>query len=166
MEKSEGQLLRGNTMLPREDAPTYSDLGTNKMQASREQLVKKAFDEDGVLDICAELIDKDQIPTFSYFLRLAKQHTAIKFAVRRLAVHVAQVGGVLVVAKSKVKHGEWLGWLAENCSEITDRTARRYMATYDKGAKLPDWTLMSDLTPMQAYKALGIVRDADRKSVV
>ena len=35
------------------------------------------------------------------------------------------------------------------------------MATYDKGTKLADWTLMSDLTPMQAYKELGIVRDAN-----
>ena len=59
-------------MQPPDDKPTYSDLGIDKTSASREQLVEKAFDEDRILDICAELIDKDQVPTFSYFLRLAK----------------------------------------------------------------------------------------------
>lgn len=65
----------GSTMLPISDTPTYSELGIDKTSASREQLVKRAFDEDRILDICAELIDKDQVPTFSYFLRLAKQQT-------------------------------------------------------------------------------------------
>lgn len=88
-------------------------------------------------------------------------HSAIKFAVRRLAVHVAQVGAFLVVAKSKVKHGEWLDWLAENCSEITVRTAQRYIGMYEKLSVHPNTTLVSYLTPLQAYKALGIVRDAN-----
>jgi len=73
MEKNEGgRPETGNNVLPVDDALTYADLGINKMQASREQLVKKAFDEDRILDTCAELIDKDQVPTFSYFLRIAK----------------------------------------------------------------------------------------------
>ena len=109
----------------------------------------------------------ESVPLDELAIWINTGHAAIKFAVRRLAVHVAQVGAFLVAAKSKVKHGEWLDWLAENCSEIADRTARRYMATYDKGVKLGDWTLLSDLTPMQAYKALGIVRDAnDRTEII
>jgi hypothetical protein len=86
-------------------------------------------------------------------------HAAIKFAVRRLAVHVAQVGAFLVAAKGNVKHGEWLDWLAENCSEITVRTAQRYIGMYEKLSVHPNTTLVSHLTPMQAYKALGIVRE-------
>ena len=75
MEKNEGAMgVPGNehslVQLHDVTTPTYSDLGINKMQASREQLVKKAFDEDRILDICAELIDKDQVPMFSYFLNI------------------------------------------------------------------------------------------------
>ena len=91
-------------------------------------------------------------------------HSAIKFAVRRLAVHVAQVGAFLVVAKSKVKHGEWLDWLAENCPEISHDTATRYVKTYHGLRGLvndSNYALVRNLTPMQAYKALGIVRDAN-----
>ena len=59
MEKNEGgRPETGNNVLPVDDALTYADLGINKMQASREQLVKKAFDEDRILDTCAELIAK------------------------------------------------------------------------------------------------------------
>ena len=83
---------------------------------------------------------------------------------RRLAVHVAQVGAFLVVAKSKVKHGEWLDWLAENCPEISHDTATRYVKTYHGLRGLvndSNYALVRNLTPMQAYKALGIVRDAN-----
>ena len=54
---------------------------------------------------------------------------------RRLAIHVAQVGGWLIAAKDKCEHGEWLDWLAENCPEISHDTASRYMKLYEKAAK-------------------------------
>ena len=55
MEKNEGAMgVPGNehslVQLHDVTTPTYADLGINKMQASREQLVKKAFDEDRILD--------------------------------------------------------------------------------------------------------------------
>jgi hypothetical protein len=37
-------------------------------------------------------------------------------------------GKDLIEAKGKVKHGEWEGWLQTHCPNISDRTARRYMA--------------------------------------
>ena len=40
-------------------------------------------------------------------------------------------------------------------------TAQRYIGMYEKLSVHPNTTLMSYLTPMQAYKALGIVRDAN-----
>lgn len=84
-------------------------------------------------------------------------HAAIKMAVRRLAVHVAQVGAFLVAAKNKCEHGEWLDWLEVNCPEITVKTVQRYMALYEKGKSKT--TLLSHLTPVQAYRHLGIVKD-------
>jgi len=78
MEKNEGgRPETGSTLQPVIDTPTYSELGIDKTSASREQLIKRAFDEERILDICAELIDKDQVPTFSYFLRLAKHQTHV-----------------------------------------------------------------------------------------
>lgn len=87
-------------------------------------------------------------------------HVAIKMAVRRLAIHVAQVGAWLVAAKDKCQHGEWLPWLAENCPEISDRTVRRYMELYNRA--ISNRSVMSDLrnmTPHQGYQYLGIVKD-------
>ena len=63
------------------------------------------------------------------------------------------------MAKSKVNHGEWLDWLAENCSEISERTHNNYVRLYNVHQANPQ--LIADLTPMQAYKALGVVRDAN-----
>jgi hypothetical protein len=37
-----------------------------------------------------------------------------------------QVGELLIEAKGKVKHGEWLAWVEKNC-EFSERTARTYM---------------------------------------
>jgi phage N-6-adenine-methyltransferase len=84
-------------------------------------------------------------------------HQGLQVATRRLAVHVAQVGAWLTAAKAKCQHGEWLPWLADNCPEITRRTATRYMQLYERAAS--NGTLMSHLTPTQAYKALGVVRN-------
>jgi len=86
-------------------------------------------------------------------------HAAIKMAVRRLAIHVAQVGAFLVAAKDKCQHGEWLPWLAENCPEISHDTATRYMKTYDKMLDESNYARMRNLTPTQAYRELGIVKD-------
>jgi len=40
MEKNKGGLLRGNTMLPRENTPKLKDLGIHKMQSVRWQIAK------------------------------------------------------------------------------------------------------------------------------
>ena len=39
-------------------------------------------------------------------------------------------------------------------------TAQRYIGMYEKLSVHPNYALVRNLTPMQAYKALGIVRDA------
>jgi N6-adenosine-specific RNA methylase IME4 len=108
----------------------------------------------------AEIQHADDFACFSLD-DLAQQindgHQAIRFSVRRLAVHVAQVGAWLTAAKAKCQHGEWLPWLADNCPEITRMTANNYMRLYDKAVSNVNFIL--HLTPTQAYKALGVVRD-------
>ena len=51
MEKNRGtqnQLTGGSIVQPLDDTPTYSELGIDKTAASREQLVKRAFNEDRI----------------------------------------------------------------------------------------------------------------------
>ena len=72
MDKQHGARPPDNAGLQGATPLTYSELGIDKTSVAREQLVKRAFDEERILDICAELIDKDQVPMFSYFLRIAK----------------------------------------------------------------------------------------------
>lgn len=93
---------------------------------------------------------------------------SIKMAVRRLAIHVAQVGAWLVAAKDKCQHGEWLPWLAENCPEISERTHNKYVATYKTLEANPHLSAdLRNMTPHQAYRELGIVKDpTDPETVV
>lgn len=72
-----------------------------------------------------------------------------------LAVSKAmECGQLLLQQKQSIGHGSWLGWIDTNLPEITDRTARRYMA-------LAKRTHVSDLndsaTVRQAYLATGIL---------
>ena len=90
-------------------------------------------------------------------------HQAIRFSVRRLAGHVAQMGAWLTAAKAKCQHGEWLPWLADNCSEVTERTVQKYMSVYQKIVSNTNLSSHLDavnkMSPTQAYRALGVVRD-------
>lgn len=71
MDKAEGQLLRGNTMLPREDIPTYAELGIEKMQASRWQYIYDlpAVEFDAYIK---GVLDSEEELTSAHVLRLAK----------------------------------------------------------------------------------------------
>jgi Protein of unknown function (DUF3102) len=41
-------------------------------------------------------------------------------------MHVMAAGDLLIAAKSQLKHGQWLPWLAEHCA-MPERTAQLYM---------------------------------------
>jgi hypothetical protein len=64
------------------------------------------------------------------------------------------LGTKLAEAKKLVGHGNWSEWLARHCSEISERTARRYIA-------LANRSHVSDLEKhkslRQAYLAVGIL---------
>jgi hypothetical protein len=49
---------------------------------------------------------------------------------RRLeqAKTVGEAGDLLLKAKAKLPHGQWLAWLAENVTRFPGRTARRYVS--------------------------------------
>ena len=125
---------------------------------------KKGSGEELILVSARELAD---VPADELAGWINQGHAAIKMTVRRLAIHVAQVGAWLVAAKGKCQHGQWLEWLSENCPEVSERTARRYMELYNKA--ISNRSLMSDLnnmTPMEGYRYLSIVKDPTDKPPV
>ena len=70
-------------------------------------------------------------------------------------------GAALNEAKAKVGHGKWLAWLKENCPDISDRTAERYMKLAGGKAKLEKklqdpakFDIMSDLTINEALRLI------------
>jgi hypothetical protein len=56
-------------------------------------------------------------------------------AVRRLAIHVAQVVAWLVTVRDRRQHGKWLPWLLENGPDISQRTAYNHIETYEEMLK-------------------------------
>jgi DNA modification methylase len=71
--KNEGGLLRGNTVLPRDDTPTLDDLGISKMQSSRWQAIA-ALPEDEFEEYIQETKGKGDELTTVGVLTLAKEH--------------------------------------------------------------------------------------------
>jgi len=67
-------------------------------------------------------------------------------------------GSLLNQEKEKLEHGEWLGWLGDNCPFICERHAQRFM-------KLAKTTLVSDLdkyeNQKQALIAIGVIAEPE-----
>ena len=64
------------------------------------------------------------LPDLAQQIRSA--HAECEASVRQGLVHAIKAGDLLIVAKKRVSHGQWLTWLAQNPG-ITARLAQRYM---------------------------------------
>jgi hypothetical protein len=58
--------------------------------------------------------------------RINAAHEAVQAALKSSIINAMHAGELLIAAKAKLKHGEWLPWLKANFP-FTDRTARNYM---------------------------------------
>lgn len=58
--------------------------------------------------------------------QINSHHRAAKAALAQAVTHAIEAGECLVAAKKQVRHGEWLGWVAENFDGC-QRTAQLYM---------------------------------------
>ena len=54
-------------------------------------------------------------------------HRLVTEAAQTSLQYSIEIGTMLIDVKKDVKHGDWEGWLAKHCPEISDRTARVYM---------------------------------------
>jgi Protein of unknown function (DUF3102) len=58
--------------------------------------------------------------------RIRDEHTAVSIALKDSVRHGIAAGELLIEAKAKVAHGQWLPWLRDHCT-MSERTAQLYM---------------------------------------
>jgi hypothetical protein len=58
---------------------------------------------------------------------ISTEHAAAVAASVSALEHARLAGELLLEAKSRVAHGEWLPWLQKNCPTVAVRTAQNYM---------------------------------------
>jgi Protein of unknown function (DUF3102) len=74
---------------------------------------------------------------------------------QRLALdHAIKAGSLLSAAKDRVRHGEWIPWLLQNCPTISRRTANVYMQLYRHQAELKCADAPAHLTVDDALKVV------------
>jgi hypothetical protein len=91
--------------------------------------------------------------------RIRAGHLAVIEAGKNVVRRAMEVGALLNEAKLKQPHGKWLPWLTENCPEVPERTAQRYMKLADEKEKLEKLlksksATMADLTLNEACQWL------------
>lgn len=59
--------------------------------------------------------------------KINEAHAQVRGALRKGLDHAIDCGNYLHAAKKRVGHGNWLKWLEENCPNISERLAQRYM---------------------------------------
>jgi hypothetical protein len=71
-----------------------------------------------------------------------------------------ECGNLLIQQKKSLGHGSWLEWLDANLPEVSDRTARKYMALAKRnhGSNLTDAASLR-----QAYLTTGIIPEPGEK---
>jgi len=81
---------------------------------------------------------------------------------KRHAIKVAiACGQKLIEAKKMMEHGQWRGWLADNCKGVSAKTATNYMRLANaEREQVAD--LSQAPTLRQAYIAAGIVKNPER----
>src|SRR5262245_23143047 len=99
--------------------------------------------------------EKRKAEELSQLAAKARQaHGIVANSTKVVLQHAITAGNALNEAKSKVGHGKWLAWLEENCPEISDRTAERYMKLAEGQAKL--WKKLQDTVKFDTMSNLTI----------
>ena len=85
--------------------------------------------------------------------RIRAEHDDAKGAIKRGVEHAIAAGALLLEAKEKLQHGQWLPWLEEHCG-LSERSARRYMRLARNKDKLGENGHVSDLSLRGALDTL------------
>lgn len=104
--KNKGDLLRGNTVLPRDETPTLFDLGLTKMQSSRLQTLAE-LDEGEVQEYISETAEKAKEVTTAGAVKLGNR--------KKTERKRSQVEAAAQAAPNRpiVTQASWSEWLPE-----------------------------------------------------
>jgi hypothetical protein len=91
--------------------------------------------------------------------RINAEHDAVAVALQSALGHAIAAGEMLIEAKRQVKHGQWLPWLAANCS-VPARTATHYMALARRRKKLSDQN--GNVLPISVHEAVRWLRPLEQ----
>jgi hypothetical protein len=90
---------------------------------------------------------------------ITQAHKAACGAARSALDHARRAGELLLEAKSHVSHGEWLPWLAEHCSVLSEQQAQRYMRIARRWPEIKAAVKASRVTDMPIRHALALLAE-------
>jgi hypothetical protein len=90
--------------------------------------------------------------------RIEVEHNAVTAALQSALGHAIAAGELLLEAKASVRHGQWLNWLASNCS-VPPRTATHYMFLTSRSEELCDQN--GNVLPISINKALHVLKNTN-----
>ncbi len=67
--------------------------------------------------------------------RIRAEHEAVSAALKESVRHAIAAGELLIEAKGRLSHGQWLPWLQDHCT-ISERTAQLYMRVAKNRAEI------------------------------
>ncbi len=94
--------------------------------------------------------------------RINAEHEACHASMQKGLDHALKAGALLLEAKAGLPHGEWLPWLGENCPDISERTAQRYMRLAENRGELETKpATVADLTIRAAEELLAVPHEIE-----
>jgi hypothetical protein len=86
--------------------------------------------------------------------RINEQHAGVLGSLQTALSHAMDAGDLLLEAKDKAGHGNWLPWLKANAPLLSERTARHYMRLARGREELAKSANVADLTVSGALDLL------------
>jgi hypothetical protein len=117
-------------------------------------------------DVSTPRVGNNSLPDLAS--RIVREHEGIQNA-PHVVLRAILLGNLLIEAKNHDgQYGKWSTWLKENCKEMSDRTAQRYMDLAinekDLRAKLPwqksESTIRHTMADLTLNEACGLIKPA------
>jgi hypothetical protein len=119
---------------------------------SEQATVRKCAMENGamVLDV-PQVVALDDLAA-----RIRTEHTAVGTALKESLEHAMAAGDLLIDAKGKVAHGEWLPWLRDRC-QMSERTAQLYMRVAKNRREIEDEQKRNGVADLSLNEAAALL---------
>ena len=98
------------------------------------------------------------------YIEIEKADIAARTQRRDIVDRAIGLGKTLTLAKGRVGHGNWLGWLATNCRDVQERTAQRYMDLAKNETALREKMTSDTMSDLTLTEAKQLIEAIDAKS--